>query len=82
MRAGGHMAAAGVLLALAAAADGADEPKLLDQGERLLHELISHSAEIDQRIEHILAELKRLGLRIDEKQTHPLDANSLNKMVD
>jgi serine O-acetyltransferase len=49
---------------------------------KALHELIGHSADIDRRIEHILAELKRLGLRIDEKQSHPLDTNSLNKMVD
>ena len=55
---------------------------LNDPIAKALHELIGHSAEIDQRIEHILAELKRLGLRIDEKQPHPLDANSLNKMVD
>jgi serine O-acetyltransferase len=49
---------------------------------KALHELIGHSAEIDRRIEHILAELQRLGLRIDEKQAQPLDASSLNKMVD
>jgi serine O-acetyltransferase len=49
---------------------------------KALHELIGHSVDTDQRIEHILAELKRLGLRIDEKQPHPLDANSLDKMVD
>ena len=55
---------------------------LNDPMAKALHELIGHSAEIDRRIEHILAELKRLGLRIDEKQTHPLDASSLNKMVD
>ena len=55
---------------------------LNDPMAKALHELIGHSAEIDRRIEHILAELKRLGLRIDEKQNHPLDENSLNKMVD
>jgi serine O-acetyltransferase len=49
---------------------------------KALHELIGHSADIDKRIEQILAELKRLGGRIDEQQAHPLDANSLNKMVD
>jgi hypothetical protein len=49
---------------------------------KALHELIGHSADIDRRIEHILAELKRLGVRIDEQQGHPLNANSLNKMVD
>jgi serine O-acetyltransferase len=49
---------------------------------KALHELIGHSADIDKRIEQILVELKRLGGRIDEQQAHPLDANSLNKMVD
>jgi serine O-acetyltransferase len=55
---------------------------LNDPMARALHDLIGHSAELDRRIEHILAELKRLGLRIDEKDTHRLDANSLDKMVD
>jgi len=55
---------------------------LNDPMAKALHELIGHNAEIDRRIEHILAELKRLGLRIDEKQAQPLDASSLNKMVD
>lgn len=55
---------------------------LNDPMGRALHELIGHSAELDRRIEHILAELQRLGLRIDEQDAHELDANSLNKMVD
>ena len=55
---------------------------LNDPMARALHELIGHSAELDRRIEHILAELQRLGLRIDEQEAHRLDANSLNKMVD
>jgi serine O-acetyltransferase len=55
---------------------------LNDPVAKALHELIGHSVDIDQRIEQILAELKRLGGRIDEKQAHPLDANSLNKLVD
>ena len=55
---------------------------LNDPMGRALHELIGHSAELDRRIEHILAELQRLGLRIDEQEAHRLDANSLNKMVD
>jgi len=55
---------------------------LNDPMAKALHELIGDSAEIDRRIEHILAELQRLGLRIDEKQAQPLDASSLNKMVD
>jgi serine O-acetyltransferase len=55
---------------------------LSDPMAKALHELIGHSADIDRRIEQILAELKRLGCRIDERQDHPLDANSLNRMVD
>ena len=55
---------------------------LNDPMARALHELIGHSAELDRRIEHILAELQRLGLRIDEQEAHRLDASSLNKMVD
>jgi serine O-acetyltransferase len=49
---------------------------------KALHELIGHSADVDKRIEQILAELKRLGGRVDEPQAQPLDSNSLNKMVD
>jgi serine O-acetyltransferase len=55
---------------------------LNDPMAKALHELIGHSADIDRRIEHILAELKRLGVRIDEQHGQPLDAKSLNKMVD
>ena len=55
---------------------------LSDPMARALHELIGHSAELDRRIEHILAELRRLGLRIDEQEAHRLDASTLNKMVD
>ena len=55
---------------------------LNDPMARALHELIGHSAELDRRIDHILSELQRLGLRIDEQAAHQLDENSLNKMVD
>jgi len=47
-----------------------------------LHELIDHSADTDQRIKHILAELQRLGLKIENDLASPLDASHLNKMVD
>jgi serine O-acetyltransferase len=47
-----------------------------------LHELIDHTADTDQRIEHILAELRRLGLKIENDLACKLDANHLNKMVD
>ena len=55
---------------------------LNDPLAKVVHELIGHSADTDQRIEDILAELRRLGGRINEREAHPLDANSLNKMVD
>jgi serine O-acetyltransferase len=47
-----------------------------------LHELITHSAEADQRIAHILAELERLGGRIEEQQESRFDPNYLNRIVD
>ena len=50
-----------------------------DDQKCLTHDLW---AALNQRIEHILAELKRLGVRIEEEGAHPLDAASLNKMVD
>jgi len=53
-----------------------------DPMAKALHELVGHSAEIDKRIEQILGELKRLGIRLDEQQALPRDANSRTKMVD
>jgi serine O-acetyltransferase len=47
-----------------------------------LHELITHSTEADQRIAHILAELERLGGRIEEQRETPFDPNYLNRIVD
>ena len=47
-----------------------------------LHELISHTTEADQRIEHILAELERLGGKIEEREHSSFDANYLNRIVD
>ncbi|OGA52649.1 MAG: serine O-acetyltransferase [Betaproteobacteria bacterium RIFCSPLOWO2_12_FULL_62_58] len=47
-----------------------------------IHELIDHSVETDQRIDYILAELKRLGLQVEPQQPAKLDAEHLNKMVD
>jgi serine O-acetyltransferase len=55
---------------------------LNDPMGKALQELVGHSAEMDKRIEQILAELKRLGGRIDEPQAPERDANSLHKMVD
>jgi serine O-acetyltransferase len=55
---------------------------LNDPLAKAIHELIGHCADTDQRIEQILAELKRLGGRIESQEAHRLDANQLNKMVD
>lgn len=53
-----------------------------DPVAQALHELIDHSVENDHRIEHILAELKRLGVRIEEQQKSEFDAEHLNRIVD
>ena len=53
-----------------------------DPVAQALHELIDHSVENDQRIEHILAELKRLGVRIEGEKGSTLDAEHLNRIVD
>ena len=55
---------------------------LNDPMAKAVHELIGHSADIDRRLEHLLAELKRLGGKIEDCEGEKLDANSLNKMVD
>ena len=55
---------------------------LNDPMSKAVHELIGHSADIDRRLEHLLAELKRLGGKIEDCGGEKLDANSLNKMVD
>jgi serine O-acetyltransferase len=55
---------------------------LNDPMAKVVHELIGHCADTDQRIEQILAELKRLGGKVSEAETPKLDANSLNRMVD
>ena len=47
-----------------------------------LHELIDHTAENDRRIEHILTELKRLGIQVEEEKRADFDPNYLNRIVD
>jgi serine O-acetyltransferase len=47
-----------------------------------LHELIDHSAEADRRIEHIMAELQRLGVKLGEEPSSHFDPNYLNRIVD
>jgi serine O-acetyltransferase len=49
---------------------------------KALHELIDHSVETDKRLEHLCAELKRLGVKIEEEQAKKFDANYLNRIVD
>ena len=46
-----------------------------------LHEVIAHTADTDRRMEHILSELKRLGIEIEEPAS-PFDAKYLNRIVD
>jgi serine O-acetyltransferase len=53
-----------------------------DPVAQALHELIDHSVEHDRRIEHILVELKRLGVRIEGEQGSSFDAEHLNRIVD
>jgi serine O-acetyltransferase len=55
---------------------------LSDPMAKAVHELIGHSADIDRRLEHLLAELQRLGGKIEDCGGQKLDATSLNKMVD
>ena len=53
-----------------------------DPVSKAMHALIDHSAETDQRIDQIIAELQRLGLKIEGAETTKLDANGLNRIVD
>ncbi|MBM3359361.1 MAG: serine O-acetyltransferase [Betaproteobacteria bacterium] len=56
--------------------------ELNDPLAKAIHELIDHCVDTDRRIEHILAELKRLGATVEEQQVSKLDAGYLNKIVD
>jgi serine O-acetyltransferase len=53
-----------------------------DPVAQALHDLIDHSAENDRRIEHILAELRRLGVKLGEEPSSHFDPNYLNRIVD
>lgn len=53
-----------------------------DPVAKAMHALIDHSADTDRRIDQILAELQRLGLKIEGAETEKLDAGSLNRIVD
>lgn len=48
---------------------------------QVIHELINHSAQQEQRIGHLCKALEDLGQRIDDAQ-QPLDVERLNKMME
>lgn len=48
---------------------------------QVIHELINHSAQQEQRIGHLCKALEELGQRIDDAQ-QPLDVERLNKMME
>jgi serine O-acetyltransferase len=49
-----------------------------------MHQMLAHAVSVDQRMEHILEQLRRLGVPVeDEKATaDKFDANYLNRIVD
>jgi serine O-acetyltransferase len=53
-----------------------------DPVAQALHDLIDHSAENDKRIEHILAELRRLGVKLGDEPSSSFDPGYLNRIVD
>jgi serine O-acetyltransferase len=55
---------------------------LNDPIAKAIHELIDHSMETDKRMERLVAELQRLGGRVDEAEPTGFDGNQLNKIVD
>lgn len=55
---------------------GDDDPLM-----RVLHELINHAAEQDERIHRLCEAMETLGQRVENGQ-QPLDAERLNRMVD
>jgi serine O-acetyltransferase len=55
-----------------------------DPVNKALHGLIGHSVTVDQRIDFILQQLEKMGVRIDEERAtaDKFDPNHLNKIVD
>jgi serine O-acetyltransferase len=53
-----------------------------DPVSQAIHELIDHTAENDDRIAHILAELERLGGKIESPEGSAFDPEHLNRIVD
>lgn len=55
-----------------------------DPVSKALHGLIGHSVTVDQRIEQILQQLEKLGVRVEEERAtaDKFDPNYLNRIVD
>ena len=55
-----------------------------DPVTKALHGLIGHTVSVDQRIELILQQLEKMGVRVDEERetAEKFDPNYLNKIVD
>jgi serine O-acetyltransferase len=55
-----------------------------DPVNKALHGLIGHSVTVDQRIEFILEQLEKMGVRVEEERAtaDKFDPNHLNKIVD
>ena len=55
-----------------------------DPVSKALHGLLGHSVAVDQRIEFILQQLEKMGVRVDEERIAggKFDPNHLNKIVD
>jgi hypothetical protein len=47
-----------------------------------LHRLIDHSGNADQRIDALIAAMKRAGIAIDDPPTDPFDTKYMNRIVD
>jgi len=56
--------------------------ELNDPLAKAVHELINHSMELDKRVDEILAELRRMGVKCGDGETSKFDPNYLNKIVD
>jgi serine O-acetyltransferase len=55
-----------------------------DPVSKALHGLIGHTVNVDQRIEQILQQLEKMGVRVEEERAtaDKFDPNYLNKIVD
>lgn len=55
-----------------------------DPVSKALHGLIDHSVTVDQRIDHIIQILEKMGVRVEDEQAtaDKFDPNYLNKIVD